>query len=60
MRPISILLLAPFVALLWVPFYNFELPRLYGIPFFYWYQLVWIPITSLIIYIVFGKVRDDR
>jgi len=59
MRPISTLLVIPFVALLWVPFYNFGSPSLHGIPFFYWYQLLWIPITSLIIYIVFRKVRDD-
>jgi hypothetical protein len=59
MRPISLLLVIPFVAVLWVPFFNFDAPRLYGIPFFYWYQMLWIPLTSLIIYIVFRKVRDD-
>lgn len=59
MRPISILLVAPFAALLWVPFFNFDAPRLAGIPFFYWYQLLWIPITSLGIYIV-RKATDDR
>jgi hypothetical protein len=31
----------PFVALLWVPFYNRIEPELFGIPFFYWYQTVW-------------------
>jgi len=59
MRPISLLLVVPYVALLVVPLYNFDVPRLSGIPFFYWYQLLWIPLTSLIIYIVFKKVRDD-
>lgn len=59
MRPISILLLAPFVALLWVPSFNQASPPFLGIPFFYWYQLLWIPITSLIIYIVFRRARDD-
>jgi hypothetical protein len=34
-----VLLLLPFVGLLWVPFYNFEGPALFGFPFFYWYQL---------------------
>lgn len=36
-------LLAPFVGLLWVPWYASAEPRLAGMPFFYWYQLAWIP-----------------
>ena len=47
------LLLLPFIALLWLPFYNFTKPALLGFPFFYWYQLLWVPLTSLIIYIVY-------
>ena len=47
------LLLLPFIALLWVPFYNDELPALFGFPFFYWYQLAWVPLTALIIWIVY-------
>lgn len=47
------LLLLPFFALLWVPFYNAETPSLFGFPFFYWYQLLWVPLTSLIIWIVY-------
>ena len=43
-----ILLLLPFVGLLWVPFYNFQEPALFGFPFFYWYQLAWVPISSLL------------
>lgn len=46
------LLLLPFIALLWVPFYNHEMPYLLGLPFFYWYQFLWIPLTSLIIWLV--------
>jgi hypothetical protein len=30
---------------------------LLGFPFFYWYQLLWVPITSLLIYIVYLKTR---
>jgi hypothetical protein len=55
--PWALLLLVPFVALLWVPFYNFSEPHLLGFPFFYWYQFIWIPITSLLIYIVYLKTR---
>jgi hypothetical protein len=53
----ALLLLVPFVALLWVPFYNSNEPVLFEFPFFYWYQFLWIPITSLLIYIVYLKTR---
>ncbi|HVB61872.1 MAG TPA: DUF3311 domain-containing protein, partial [Ktedonobacteraceae bacterium] len=33
-----ILLILPFIALLWPPFYNFTQPSFIGIPFFYWFQ----------------------
>lgn len=48
-----LLLLLPFIALLWIPFYNRELPALFGFPFFYWYQLLWVPMTALLIWIVY-------
>jgi hypothetical protein len=35
------LLLPRYVGLLWLPFYNFHDPVLFGFPFFYWYQLAW-------------------
>jgi hypothetical protein len=58
--PMRILLLAPFVGLLWVPFYNFQEPALFGFPFFYWYQLAWVPITSVLIWLVHrARPRDD-
>jgi Protein of unknown function (DUF3311) len=53
----ALLLLVPFVALLWVPFYNSYEPTLLGFPFFYWYQFLWIPITSILIFIVYLKTR---
>ena len=59
MRPVWLLLLVPFAAVAWVPFYNRSVPELFGFPFFYWYQLLWVPITSLLTYIVYRKTRDD-
>lgn len=53
------LLLVPFIGLLWVPFYNQELPSLFGFPFFYWYQLLWVPLTALLIWIVYKSERKD-
>ncbi len=49
----KLLLLIPYIALLWVPFYNDIEPPLFGFPFFYWYQLLWVPLTSLLIYIAY-------
>ena len=48
-----LLLLIPFVAVLWVPFYNSVQPTLFGIPFFYWYQLLWIILGAVIIAVVY-------
>lgn len=50
-----LLLLLPFIGLLWIPFYNAELPVLFGFPFFYWYQLLWVPVTALLIWIVYRR-----
>jgi cytochrome b561 len=41
-RWLYVLLLAPFVGTLWVSSYAHESPRLFGFPFFYWYQLAWV------------------
>ncbi len=49
----KLLLIVPFIGLLWVPFYNHALPDWAGFPFFYWYQLAWVPLTALIIWIVY-------
>jgi hypothetical protein len=51
------LLLLPFIGVLWVPFYNSAEPMIAGIPFFYWYQLLWIPLSSVIIAIVYFAER---
>jgi len=51
------LLLAPYIALLWLPFYNGAQPTLFGFPFFYWYQFLWVPLTSVLLYIVYRSQR---
>ena len=58
--PLWLLLLLPYVGLLWVPFYNFPKPDLFGFPFFYWYQLAWVPVTSILIWIVYRSIPDDE
>jgi hypothetical protein len=58
-RLIRLLLLVPYVGLLWVPFYNARTPALWGFPFFYWYQLIWVPITAALTWLVYRSVRHD-
>ena len=52
-----IFLLLPFGALLAVPLYNFQEPSVFGFPFFYWYQFLWVPLTSLFIYLAHRSAR---
>ena len=50
---LRLLLLIPFIVLLWPPFYNFEQPELIGIPFFYWFQLLMVIVTAILTLIVY-------
>ncbi len=47
------ILLLPPLLLLWVPSYNRIEPALFGVPFFYWYQMAWVALTALLTFIVF-------
>lgn len=53
-----LLLLVPIVATLWVPWYNHVEPRLIGIPFMYWYLMLWVPLSAVSSAIVYFKTRD--
>ena len=50
----------PYLGLLFPPFYNLREPALFGFPFFYWYQLAWVPVAALLIWICYRSVRHDR
>ena len=50
-----LLLVIPFVALLWPAFYSFSSPVVGGFPFFYWYQFLWVLITVVLTAIVYVK-----
>ncbi len=54
------LLVAPFIAMLDVGSYNRIAPTLGGIPFFYWYQLLWILIAAAIIFLVHRRERGGE
>jgi hypothetical protein len=48
-----ILLVIPFIAVLWIPFFNRAEPTLWSFPFFYWYQLLWIILSGIVIGLVY-------
>ncbi|WP_284974808.1 DUF3311 domain-containing protein [Arthrobacter sp. efr-133-TYG-104] len=57
----GILLAIAIVVPLFVPSYSSNSPRLAGIPFFYWYQMLWVPITAGLVGISYQVVvREDR
>ena len=56
-RAAYLLLLIPFIALLWVPFYATATPTAAGMPFFYWYQFLWILISTALTGIVYALTR---
>ncbi len=57
-HPARLLLILVFVITLAVPFFNKATPTLFGFPFFYWYQIICVPIASLLIFIVF-RAEDN-
>lgn len=54
--PWNLLLLVPFIVLL-TPIYNRDTPRLFGMPFFYWFQLAVIIIGVLSTITVYRMTR---
>jgi hypothetical protein len=59
-HPVYLFLVVPYIALLWVPFYNRIEPTLLGIPFFYWFQMSWIPLAALCILPVYLFQKSPR
>jgi len=53
------LLLLPFVGLLYPPLYATRSPELFGFPFFYWYQLAWVPAAALVTWFVYRRSRHE-
>lgn len=59
-RPVNLLLLIPLIGTLPPMFYNKTAPSIGGMPFFYWYQLLWIPISVTLTYLVYRTTRGER
>lgn len=52
-------LLVPCVAALAVPFYNTMDPKLLGIPFFFWFQLLLVPLSAVFIFFAYLREKSD-
>ncbi len=55
-----LLLLLSFAGLLFPQLYARETPALWGFPFFYWYQFLWVILSSIITAIVYVKTDSKR
>ena len=53
-----LLFIVQFIAVLWPPFYNSIEPRWIGIPYFYWYQMLWVVISAVITAVVYFATED--
>ena len=53
-----LLLLLPWIAMIWVPSYNKVNPTLLDFPFFYWYQLLWVLISAVITALVYFRTKS--
>ncbi|HXR19234.1 MAG TPA: DUF3311 domain-containing protein [Steroidobacteraceae bacterium] len=53
-----LLFVIQFVAVLWPPFYNAAEPSWMGLPFFYWYQLLWVIFGAVITAVVYLATED--
>jgi membrane protein implicated in regulation of membrane protease activity len=57
---IGLCLVAPFVAMLWVGSYAKTDPEFAGIPFFYWYQMLWVLISTALTMIAYKLWQRDQ
>ena len=54
---VTVLLSVAILGTLWVPIYARSMPELGPFPFFYWYQLIWVPLTAVILWICYLLLR---
>jgi len=56
----KLLLLLPYIGLCIPPIYARATPAFFGFPFFYWYQFLWVFLTSLILGLVYLQIKDPK
>jgi hypothetical protein len=53
----AILLIIAIGGSLWVPIYARPTPKLGAFPFFYWFQLVWVPVVAVLCWICYELLK---
>lgn len=48
-----LLFVVQFAVILWPPLYNKMEPTLFGLPFFYWFQLLWVLVSAVLTAVVY-------
>jgi len=54
----AVLLALPYLGLCFPVMYARATPALFGFPFFYWYQFAWVVLTSVLLWIVYLRVKN--
>ena len=57
---IALCLIAPFVAMLWVGSYAKTDLAFIGIPFFYWYQMLWVLVSTALTVTAYQLWQRDQ
>lgn len=57
---VSVILLVAIVVPLLVPTYDQKEPTLFGFPFFYWYQLLWVFLCAGLCGLSFWLLKRER
>jgi hypothetical protein len=57
---VTVLLVVAIVGTLWVPIYARSMPKLGDFPFFYWYQLIWLPVVAILSWLCYILLRAPR
>ena len=60
MAVVAVLLAIPVLALVLVPIYARKGPELWGFPFFYWYQFLWVFLAAGFTYAAFLVIETSR
>ena len=55
-----LLFVIQYVAVLWPPLYNRAEPSWIGMPFFYWYQLLWVIIGAVFTAVIYFATEPRR
>ncbi len=54
---VMILLVVAIGGTLWVPIYARFMPKLGDFPFFYWYQLIWLPVVAILCWLCYVLLK---